>query len=270
MDIYAVLGNPIKHSLSPIIHHQFSQQTGIALHFDKILVPLNGFVKAVQNFIKRGACGFNITAPFKLDAFVIATQLTDNAKIAGAVNTIKVKGKQLIGENTDGSGLVNDLSHNIGISLKDKNILILGAGGAARGILLPLLNCQPKQVMIANRSREKAISLAKDFAVYGQTCGFGLNEIKPEAVDIIINATSAALTGQMPQIPTDVANGSLCYDLAYAQQTPFMDWALDNNALMVVDGLGMLVEQAAISYEFWTGIKPKTQAVLASLREQGG
>ncbi len=270
MDLYGVFGNPIKHSLSPVIHTQFAKQTGLDINYEKILAPINDFSSSAHQFIDQGAKGFNITVPFKLDAYQLATKLTINAKTAGAVNTIKVEGSVLLGENTDGIGLVNDLVKNLGINLKDKTILILGAGGASRGILLPLLNQHTKRIMIANRTASKAIQLAKDFSSFGKTCGFGLEKIKHDPVDIIINATSASLDGEMPSIANGVANGAICYDLMYGVQTPFILWSKDNNAKMVVDGLGMLVEQAAAAFEFWTGNKPNTQEVIDQLKEQVG
>jgi shikimate dehydrogenase len=196
----AVFGNPIEHSLSPSIHTLFAQQTGVQIEYDKILAPVDAFVATAQNFINQGGKGFNITVPFKIDAFNLATKHSINAQTAGAVNTIKVDGDTLIGENTDGIGLLHDLTKNLGIDLQNKIVLILGAGGATRGILLPLLQQQPARVMIANRTASKAIQLAKDFEPYGKTCGFGLEKIKNDPVDIIINATSASLDQQMPSI----------------------------------------------------------------------
>lgn len=262
----AVFGNPIEHSLSPDIHAQFAQQTGLTVEYRKILAPIDGFSDSANQFISEGASGFNITVPFKLDAFNFASELTLNAKMAGAVNTIKIKDDVAIGENTDGIGLVNDLVDNLKINLKDKIVLILGAGGATQGVLLPILEKSPKRVMIANRTASKAKKLQQDFSSYGKTCGFGLEKIKHNPVDIIINATSASLDGKMPNIAGGCANGAICYDLMYGKQTPFMDWAKENNAAMIVDGLGMLVEQAASSFEFWTGKKPDTQSVINSLR----
>ena len=266
MDRYGVFGNPIEHSLSPIIHAQFAKQTGLSIQYDKILAPIDDFSHSVKSFIDQGAKGFNITVPFKIEAFNLATELSLDAQTAGAVNTIKVNGNKLIGENTDGTGLVNDLTKNLNIDLNNKTVLILGAGGATRGILLPLLKQQPKRLMIANRTASKAIQLAKDFSNYGKTCGFGLDKIKDTPADVIINATSASLDGQMPTIANGVANGAICYDLMYGAQTPFMDWAKANNAKMIVDGLGMLVEQAAAAFKFWTGKQPNTQEVIKNLR----
>ncbi|MDC9714390.1 MAG: shikimate dehydrogenase [Gammaproteobacteria bacterium] len=262
----AVFGNPIEHSLSPKIHALFAHQTGVQAEYTKILAPIDGFSQSAYDFINQGADGFNITVPFKIDAFNLATTHTINAQCASAVNTIKVNGNELIGENTDGIGLVNDLTKNLEIDLHDKIVLILGAGGATRGILLPLLQQNPKRIMIANRTASKATQLAKDFAKYGKTCGFGLEKIKNDPVDIIINATSASLNGEMPNIATGVANNAACYDLMYGQQTPFMQWAEVNNASMIFDGLGMLVEQAAAAFEFWTEKQPDTQAVIKTIK----
>ncbi len=266
MNRYGVFGNPIEHSLSPIIHTQFAQQTGCEIEYEKILAPLDDFAKIAQEFIDKGAKGFNITVPFKIEAFNLATQHSLNAQTAGAVNTIKINGNELMGENTDGIGLVNDLTKNLNIDLNNKTLLILGAGGATRGILLPLLKQQPRRLMIANRTASKAVDLAKDFSAYGKTCGFGLDKVKNDPVDVIINATSASLDGKMPDIASGVANGAICYDLMYGVQTPFMDWAKANNAKMIADGLGMLVEQAAAAFEFWTSKQPDTQAVIQNLR----
>lgn len=262
----AVFGNPIEHSLSPNIHSQFAKQTGIKVSYEKILVPNGNFSSLAQTFITQEANGFNITMPCKLDAFKFSNELTLNAKTAGAVNTIKIESGRIIGENTDGIGLINDLTKNFNIDLKDKVVLILGAGGATRGILLPLLNQQTKRVMIANRTASKAVKLAKYFSTFGKTCGFGIDKIKRDPVDIIINATSASLDNKMLNIVSEVANGAICYDLMYGKTTSFMDWAKKNNALMTLDGLGMLVEQAASSFEFWTGKQPCTKAVIKNLR----
>ncbi|SFV87333.1 Shikimate 5-dehydrogenase I alpha [hydrothermal vent metagenome] len=264
----AVFGNPIEHSLSPIIHTMFAQQTGVEVEYTKELAPIDAFVQSANDFIEQGGVGFNITVPFKINAFDFATQHTLNAQTAGAVNTIKVIGDSdtRIGENTDGIGLTNDLTKNLGIDLQNKIILILGSGGATRGILLPLLEQKPKRLMIANRTASKAIALANDFAKYGKTCGFGLEKVKSKSVDVIINATSASLDGKMLDIPAGVADGAICYDLMYGKITPFMDWAQTNNASRVVDGLGMLVEQAAAAFEFWTGKRPNTKPVIKIIR----
>jgi len=266
MDNYAVFGNPIEHSLSPAIHTQFAQQTGCDINYTKILAEKYGFKERVLDFISSGGQGFNITVPFKIEAFNLANHLTLNAETAGAVNTIKIENGELYGENTDGKGLVNDLCNNLGLSLEGKDILILGAGGATQGILLPLLKHKPVRILLANRTKTKAEKLAMDFAKYGKVCGFGMDQIKAKPVDIVINATSASLSGEMPAILPGVAEGAFCYDLMYGQQTPFMNWAEQSGASGISDGLGMLVEQAAEAYYFWRGVMPKTDEVLSSLR----
>jgi len=267
MNKYAVIGNPIHHSLSPTIHAQFSKQTGLSMSYEKILAPLDGFTAAVNNFVSSGALGFNITIPFKIEAYDLVDDCTLNAKTSGAVNTIKVENGTLYGENTDGIGLVNDLCNNLQQTIKGKDILILGAGGATQGILLPLLECQPERILVANRTKTKSLKLANNYSEYGKVCGFGLDQIKAKPVDIIINATSASLDGKMPEIPSGVATGALCYDLMYGRQTPFMEWSRENSALEVSDGLGKLVEQAASAFAFWYDITPETKEVIKSLRE---
>ncbi len=267
MDKYVVFGNPIKHSLSPKIHTQFAKQTGKELSYEKILVDLDNFEKSVRNFVNLGGTGFNITVPFKVKAFDLSNSLTKAAQISKAVNTIKIVDGELFGHNTDGIGLVNDLRKNIEQTIKDKDILILGAGGSSQGILFPLLEQEPSRILIANRTSYKALNLANDFNKFGKVCGFGLEQIKDKPIDIIINATSSSLEGQRPTIPSGVAAGSLCYDLMYGKITPFMEWASNNGATRVFDGLGMLVEQAASSFEFWYNEKPKTKDLISYLRE---
>jgi len=267
MNKYAVIGNPIYHSLSPTIHTQFANQIGISMSYEKILAPLKGFTVAANNFVSSGALGFNITVPFKVEAYNLVDEHTLDAKTAGAVNTIKVENGILYGENTDGIGLVKDLCNNLQQTIKGKDILILGAGGTTQGILLPLLNCQPERILVANRTKTKSLKLASNYSEYGKVCGFGLDQIKAKPVDIIINATSASLDGKMPEIPSGVATGALCYDLMYGRQTPFMRWAMENSALKVTDGLGMLVEQAASAFAFWHDVTPETKEVIKSLRE---
>ncbi len=267
MNKYAVIGNPIHHSLSPTIHAQFAKQIGLSMMYEKILAPLDEFTVTAKNFVSSGALGFNITVPFKVEAYNLVDEYTLNAKIAGAVNTVKVENDTLYGENTDGIGLVNDLRNNLQQTIKSKDILILGAGGATQGILLPLLECQPERILVANRTKSKSLKLARKYSEYGKVCGFGLDQIKAKPVDIIINATSASLDGKMPEIPSGVATGALCYDLLYGGETPFMQWARENSALDVTDGLGMLVEQAASAFAFWHGITPETKQVIKSIRE---
>ena len=263
----SVFGNPIVHSLSPKIHQAFAQQFGLEITYTKELASLDGFNHHLNRFISNGGMGCNITVPFKQAAYQICAQLTTNAKLAGAVNTIKVlEDNTLLGENTDGNGLIADLTHRLKINLNNKVILILGAGGASQGILYPLLQQKPKRIMIANRTASKAKDLAKKFSSYGQTCGFGLDKVKNEPVDIIINATSASLDNVMPTIANGVASNAICYDLMYGKNTAFMQWAINNKALKVIDGSGMLIEQAALSFEFWLGKKPNTNQVMTLLR----
>ncbi|TWH77544.1 shikimate dehydrogenase [Azomonas agilis] len=269
-DRYAVFGNPIAHSKSPQIHRLFAQQTGQDLTYEAILAPLDDFTSVAKDFFQQGQ-GANITVPFKEDAYRLADQLTERARLAGAVNTLKRQADgSLLGDNTDGAGLVNDLSNNAGISLTGLNILLLGAGGAVRGVLEPLLAQQPARLVIANRTEEKAAHLASLFA------DFGLVEVSHfEALqtpfDLIINGTSASLSGAVPPIPVLCvqAGHTLCYDMMYSKEpTAFNQWALECGAARALDGLGMLVEQAAESFALWRGVRPETQSVLSLLREQ--
>ena len=266
MNRYAVIGNPIHHSISPMIHAQFSKEFGLEISYEKILSPIDGFQDTVKKFIDSDGQGFNITLPFKIQAHNLSKKLTPNARAAGAVNAIKVEDRTLIGENTDGNGLVNDFTNNLKQSLKGKEILIIGAGGATQGILKPILDCNPKKILLANRTKEKSLKLASKFLQYGKVCGFGLDQIKAKPVDIVINATSASIDGNIPNISKGVVEGALCYDLMYGRETPFMKWANENSARKVSDGLGMLVEQAALSFSFWLGKNPQTKPVIDSIR----
>jgi len=267
MDKYCVFGNPIKHSLSPLIHSLFAKQTGHKLSYDKILSPVDSLPQSIKNFINSGGKGFNITLPFKIEAFKIAHKTTPRAKITGSVNTIKVEKGILYGDNTDGIGLVNDLVKNIKISLKNKDILIIGAGGAARGIIFDLIKQDPLRILVANRTKSKAQKIAIDFASYKKVCGFAIEQIKSKPVDIIINATSIGLADEeMLNIPIKVAENAFCYELMYAKQTAFINWSKKANSIGVSDGLGMLVEQAAQSYFFWHKVMPDTKEVLSYLR----
>lgn len=269
MNKYAVIGNPVHHSISPIIHAQFSQEFGLEISYEKILSPIDEFQGTVKKFIDSDGQGFNITLPFKIQAHNLSKALTPNAKAAGAVNAIKIDNNILIGENTDGDGLVNDFSNNLNQSLKGKEILIIGAGGATQGILKPILDCNPEKILLANRTKEKSLKLASKFLQYGKVCGFGLDQIKSKPVDIVINATSASIDGNIPNIPKSVVEGALCYDLMYGKETPFMNWANENSARKVSDGLGMLVEQAALSFSFWLGKNPQTKPVIELVRAIG-
>lgn len=258
---FALFGNPIKHSLSPQIHQNFATQFNTNIEYNKVLV--DDFEKSAHAFIQGGGNGFNITVPFKEEAYKFADNLDDSATLAGAVNTIAIDNNTTTGYNTDGIGLTTDLTKNIGIYLQDKVILIIGAGGASRGIIPAILQHNPKRVMIANRTSEKALNLASKFATLGKTCGFGLDKIKNDSVDIVINATSSSISGEFPDINGGCCAGAVCYDLMYSQKnTAFMDFALTNGAKKVFDGWGMLVEQAAKAFEIWTGNTPDTTYLL--------
>lgn len=268
-DHYGVMGNPITHSKSPRIHTLFAQQTHQNLVYTAIQVDLGGFAQAVGNFDASGGKGLNITVPFKQEAFALVDARSARAERAGAVNTIKFEKNQRYGDNTDGVGLVNDLMHNHQITLEGERILLMGAGGAARGVLAPLLECQPAQLVIANRTPDKAVELAVAFADLGKVKGCGYHELEEQQFDIVINATAASLQGELPPLPdTLLAEGAVCYDMMYGKLTPFMEWAKNHGATLVLDGLGMLVEQAAESFYLWRGVRPQTAPVIALLRQE--
>lgn len=266
IDTYAVMGNPIAHSKSPIIHQEFAKQTGQTLEYLKILVPFDGFVAAVKDFQQRGGKGLNITVPFKLPAYNFVSELSARAKLVEAVNTIIFKNDKIYGDNTDGIGFIRDITINQKFPIINKNILIIGAGGAAQGIIAPILAEKPKLLVIANRTPEKAVLLETKFSKLGPITHKTFNELN-SCYDLIINATSASLAGEIPALSNKIINeNSFCYDLAYAAElTPFLQWAKQNQAAHAVDGLGMLVEQAAESFYLWRGIKPETQPVIALL-----
>ncbi len=269
IDRYAVFGNPIEHSKSPFIHARFAEQTGQQLIYTAELVELGDFDNAVAHFAESNGRGLNITVPFKQDAWQLATQRSERAERAGAVNTLVIRGTgDYFGDNTDGTGLARDLIKNYRLQLEDKNILIVGAGGAVRGVIEPLLSSKPASLTIANRTREKALQLAEDFSELGNIKGCGLDEFGSDSYDIIINGTSASLSGKMPSLPATLINeNTFCYDMMYAAEpTPFMHWARQHGAKQVVDGKGMLVEQAAESFRLWRGCQPETAAVIEALR----
>ncbi|KPJ90282.1 MAG: shikimate dehydrogenase [Gammaproteobacteria bacterium SG8_11] len=274
-DAYAVMGNPIAHSKSPQIHQMFAQQTQQHITYEAILVDVGGFEQAVGNFVATGGKGLNITVPFKRDAWKLVTQRSQRAELAGAVNTIIVNSDHsLRGDNTDGAGLVRDLAHNHALTLQAKNILILGAGGAARGVLEPICNENPALVLIANRTPDRAHELAHQLSQLGNIkgCGFSALLQQKKSFDIIINATSASLQGEVPDIPAHIISAqSVCYDMMYgAQATAFMRWAEQHGAARSMDGLGMLVEQAAESFYLWRGVRPQTKDVISAIRQSLG
>lgn len=270
IDDYAVMGNPIAHSKSPSIHTLFAEQTQQSILYTAIHVDIGGFKQAVGNFTATGGKGLNITVPFKQEAWELVTERSERAERAGAVNTIKIDGDKLFGDNTDGVGLVNDLTINHAIELKGKSVLLMGAGGAARGVLIPLMKQNPSSLFIANRTPDKAKDLADDFSDAGNVNGGGYEAVEDLKFDIIINATAASLQGDLPPLPdTLLNNNASCYDMMYsAKPTPFMQWAIDHNAKKVLDGLGMLVEQAAESFYIWRGVKPETKTVIEKLRRE--
>ena len=269
MDRYCVFGNPIGHSKSPAIHAAFAAQTGQSLTYEARLAPLDGFAAAVQAFIAEGGKGANVTVPFKLEAHKLAQALTVRAQAAGAVNTLHFTEQGIIGDNTDGAGLVADIVNNAGVAITGKRVLLLGAGGAARGVVLPLLEHRPAQLVIANRTVATAEELARQFAALGgadAVSGCGFEQVQGP-FDIVINATSASLQGDLPPLPAGVfAPGTLALDMMYgAQPTVFMRYAAEHGAL-ARDGLGMLVEQAAEAFAVWRGVHPATGEVLHQLR----
>ncbi|WP_148860988.1 shikimate dehydrogenase [Marinobacter fonticola] len=271
-DLYAVIGHPISHSKSPRIHSLFAEQTGQPVEYTAIQAPLDGFADTVNTFFERGGKGLNVTVPFKEQAWTLVEERTPAAEVAGAVNTLYLDGQQrLCGDNTDGPGLVRDLTVNHGIDLYQARILILGAGGAVRGILAPLITQQPLRIVIANRTPGKAENLAHLIAGVIPVRGCGFGEVT-EPFDLIVNGTSASLHGDLPPLaPSVLGPKTVSYDMMYGPElTPFNQWASDHGASRVIDGLGMLVEQAAEAFALWRGIRPDTAPVIAALRDRVG
>lgn len=268
-DNYAVFGNPVEHSKSPAIHTTFAEATGEDICYQKQKVEEGEFSQAADQFFENGGKGLNITVPFKQDAYSYAAKLTPRARHAGAVNTLSLQGDgTILGDTTDGVGMVRDMTENLGWQIKGKKVLVLGAGGAVRGVLEPLLELLPQHVVIANRTIDKALQLSKGFAEMGYLLGCGFDMLSGQQFDLVINGTSASLAGELPPLPDDLLMaGAVCYDMMYGSEpTVFMNWAQHHGASAVADGLGMLVEQAAESFAIWRGIKPETQQVIASLR----
>lgn len=270
MDQYIVIGNPIAHSKSPQIHTDFATQTQEQLVYQQLLVEIGQFSQAVDQFRHQGGLGANVTVPFKLDAYHYATTLTDRARAAGAVNTLKFnRDGTVLGDNTDGVGLIHDIVQNQQQVIQGKRVLILGAGGATRGVILPMLAQQPAYLMIANRTKENAQSLAQYFADEGHEINAGGYDDIQGHYDVVINATSAGLFAQAPAISGQVfAPNAFAYDMVYAKEpTPFMLLAQQHGAT-TADGLGMLVEQAAESFYLWRGVRPETKMILEKLRQR--
>jgi len=288
-DRYAVVGNPVAHSKSPYIHAQFALQTGERIEYERLLAPLDGFVEHVQAFRAAGGRGLNVTVPFKLEAHALAHKLSPRAAAAGAVNTLRFDADGIFGDNTDGFGLVRDIEVNLGVSLQGARVLLLGAGGAARGVVLPMLERGPREITIVNRTAPKAHALVEQFE--GAARGFGCrlfgggplavyrdpvfrdpvfrDPVDPTPYDVIVNATAGSLDAALPECDERAFGaGTLAYDMMYgAQPTVFMRHAQSLGA-RVADGLGMLVEQAAESFFVWRGVRPEGAPVLAALRAQ--
>ena len=279
-DRYCVIGNPIAHSKSPEIHAAFARQTAQDLAYERCLAPSDGFADTVRALIAAGYRGANVTVPFKLEAFALATRLRERARVAGAVNTLVFEGGEIVGDNTDGPGLVADIVQNAGVPLAGKRVLLLGAGGAARGVILPILQHGPASIVIANRTRATADALVEQFgsrmAHAGQVAACGFEDIGDQVgakveggFDVVINATSASLSNALPPVPAAAfGQGALAFDMMYGKApTPFMAFVAQHGATPR-DGLGMLVEQAAEAFALWRGVRPATGEVLATLRGQ--
>ena len=272
VDQYGVFGHPVGHSLSPFIHGVFARDTGQQISYRAYDVTPEEFTERVQRFFAEGGRGLNITLPHKIAAVELAQQLTARAAHAAAVNTLAWHNDGVLGDNTDGVGLVRDLCDNLGLIITQRRLLILGAGGATRGVLAPLLGLEPAIVMIANRTPERAEALAAAFADLGVTQGVGFAYVGDTPFDLIINATSASLSGDIPPIPAGaIGPQTVCYDLAYGRSAmAFVRWARQSGCANAVQGLGMLVEQAAESFRLWRGLRPQTASVIAALKERIG
>lgn len=269
---YAVIGNPIEHSKSPLIHQAFARQAGHDIAYERVLAPLDAFPQVVAALAAEGYGGANVTVPFKLEAFALANQLTERAHDAGAVNTLIFTADGIVGDNTDGVGLVSDIQQNLKVSLAGKRVLLIGAGGAAEGVLHPVLEQRPSLLVIANRTLDKALRMVKkieeqgDFR-YVSVNAYAFDDLQGQSFDIVINATSAGLSdSKLPLPPSIFAPGALAYDMMYGRETPFMAFARTHGAAVVADGLGMLVEQAAEAFQIWRGVRPQTAPVIAQLR----
>jgi shikimate dehydrogenase len=271
-DRYAVVGNPIAHSKSPEIHAAFARQTGHDIDYTRLLAPLDGFRSTIESFRVAGGKGVNVTVPFKLEAFDLADEVSQRAKDAEAANFLRFDNGRIRADNTDGIGLTRDIVHNLGFGLAGKRVLLLGAGGAAQGVLTPLLEHEPRILTIANRTVEKALRLAETFrhkpvSASSVLSGLRFGELAGHHFDLVINATSTSLQGELPPLPADAfAAGALAYDMMYgATPTPFLAFAAAHGA-KTSDGLGMLVEQAAESFLLWRGVRPETVPVITLLR----
>jgi shikimate dehydrogenase len=267
-DLYAVVGHPVAHSKSPVIHRCFARQTAQYLDYIRIDIPTGDFAERLRDFHRRGGRGVNITLPYKLEAYEFADRVTERARSAGAVNTLAWQADgSVLGDNTDGAGLVADLEKNLGVTVAGQRILLLGAGGAARGALGPLLERAPSALVIANRTTEKAVELAERFRTAGAVAASAFEDLGG-LFDVIINATSASLAGEVPPVPpTVIGTDTVCYDMMYQKgRTTFLEWAAGCGAGLLADGAGMMVEQAAESFQLWRGVRPDTGPALAEIR----
>ena len=267
---YAVFGNPVKHSKSPLIHAAFAEQFGHDLEYRAVRVEIAAFERAVRGFFASGGCGLNVTVPFKTEASALADSQSERSRLAGASNFLQQDEQgRICADNTDGLGLVRDMVVNQGWSLQGARILMLGAGGASRGVIAPLLQEKPSSLFVAIRTPEKAVELAAQFVALGDIAGGGMADIAGCSFDIVVNATSAGLSGEQLELPPTLLNErSCCYEMVYGSEpTPFMRWAAQNTAWAVADGSGMLVEQAAESYFRWHGVRPETASVIRRVRE---
>lgn len=268
---YAVFGSPIKHSKSPRIHKLFAEQTQQALIYDAQEVPAEQFQSAVSGFFEQGGKGLNCTLPLKELAWSFADIKTERAELSKAVNTLVLQADgSILGDNTDGVGLLTDLINNHQVKLSNTHVLILGAGGASRGIILPILEQNVASLVIANRTIDKAINLANEFVHKGTVKGCGFDDLANQQFDLIINATSSSLSNDLPPLPENLlSNNGVCYDLAYGNEpTTFVKWGEKNQASKSLDGLGMLVEQAAEAFFIWRGVRPNTKDVIALLNAE--
>lgn len=268
IDQYAVFGNPIGHSKSPFIHTLFARQTNQEMKYQALLAPVDGFRNAADTFFTNGGRGCNVTAPFKEDAYQFADRLTERAKLAGAVNTLKkLDDGEIIGDTTDGAGLVQDLLQHQ-VQIKEATILLMGAGGAARGVIKDLLDQQPKKLVITNRTFIKAQQLADVFQDFGDIDAIPMDQID-QSFDVVINSTSASLNGECPDISVKIfGDNTVAYDMMYGKGlTSFNQWAHNNGCAHVYDGLGMLVGQAAESFMLWRGLRPGSRQILRELRK---
>ncbi|HWQ38079.1 MAG TPA: shikimate dehydrogenase [Burkholderiales bacterium] len=272
-DRYAVIGNPVAHSKSPEIHALFARQTGQDIEYVRLAAPLDGFRATVQAFVAQGGRGANVTVPFKLEAFDLAHEVSARAKDARAANFLKFEGGRISADNTDGYGLVRDITINLGVTLAAKRVLLMGAGGAAQGVLIPLLQERPAILTIVNRTPDKALRLAETTrhhpaAEHSVISGIGYPDLAGKHFDIVINATSSSLSDALPPLPNALfAAGALAYEMVYGKgPTPFLAFAKAQGAQVLADGLGMLVEQAAESFRLWRGVLPQTRPVIEALR----